>query len=64
MDKGIKDHLLTDGSYEFTCPRSGHPGGGEWSCLEVQSAPDSPRLGGLAGELNLPDVLPKVVHAR
>jgi hypothetical protein len=63
MDEDVQGHLLEGGSYEFNCPRTGHPGGGEWSWLEVPSAPDVPGLGGLAEELNLADVLPEVVRS-
>lgn len=51
-----------DGTVAHTCTRPNHPGGLDWSWLEVPPAP-SGGLSGLAEELGLATRLPEVVGA-
>lgn len=61
MDEDVEGRPLQDGSYEFTCLRAGHPGGGSWTWPEAPAPPDTAGLSGLAEELGLADVLPEVI---
>lgn len=61
MDEDATGRLLSDGSYDFECDRSGHPAKGSWTWIEARAVPETIGLGPLANQLDLAGVLPKVV---